>query len=66
MITSAARAFMERRTSKTIRVDDGPETVSKFQVQWVHPNGVSVDFYRTGERTDDAFVESFNGSLFEK
>jgi putative transposase len=57
---------MERRTSKTIRAEDGPETVSKLQVQWVHPNDVSLDLYRTGEPTDDAFVESFNGSLFEK
>jgi hypothetical protein len=29
-ITSVARASIERRTSKTIRVDDGPETVSKM------------------------------------
>ena len=65
-ITSVALTFMERWTLKTIRVDHGRETVSKVLDQWAHPNGVSLDFYRTGVPTDDAFVESFNGSLFEK
>ena len=65
-ITSVALAFMERWTSKTIRLDDGPKTGSKVLDRRAHPNGVSLDFYRPGEPTDDVFVESFNGSLFEK
>jgi hypothetical protein len=65
-ITSVARVSMERQTSKTIRVDDGPGTDSKVLDQWAHSTGVSSGFHQIGEPTDDAFVESFNGSLFEK
>jgi hypothetical protein len=38
------RITMERRTPKTIRVDDGPELVSKVLDQWAYRNGVKLDF----------------------
>ena len=57
------RITMERRTPKTIRVDNGPEFVSKVLDPWAYRNGVKLDFSRPGKPTDNAYVESFKGSL---
>jgi putative transposase len=46
-----------------IRVDNGPEFVSKALDRWAYANGVTLDFSRPGKPTDNAFVESFNGRL---
>ncbi len=46
---------------KTIRVDNGPEFVSRDLDLWTYMNGVILDFSRPGKPTDNAFVESFNG-----
>jgi putative transposase len=57
------RIAMERGTPKPIRVDNGPEFGSKVLDQWAYRNGVTLDFSRPGKSTDNAYVESFNGSL---
>ena len=57
------RITMERPTPKAIRVDHGPEFVSKVLDQWAYRNGVTLDFSRPGKPTDNAYVESFHGSL---
>ena len=49
-----------------IRVDDGPEFISKALDRRAHENGVALDFSRSGKPTDDAFVESFNGRLSDE
>ena len=48
---------------KTIRVDHGPEFISKELDLWAWMNGVTLDFSRHGKPTDKAFIESFNGSF---
>jgi putative transposase len=48
---------------KTIRVDNGPEFISKALDLWAYINGVTLDFSRPGKPTDNAFIESFNGSF---
>ena len=50
-------------TAKTIRVDNGPEFISKALDLWAWLNGVTLDFSRPGKPTDNAFIESFNGSF---
>lgn len=50
-------------TPKTIRVDNGPEFISKDLDLWAWMNGVTLDFSRPGKPTDNAFVESFNGKV---
>lgn len=45
---------------KTIRVDNGPEFISKELDLWAFTNGVTLDFSRRGKPTDNAFIESFN------
>ncbi len=53
----------KRGAPKTIRVDNGPEFISKALDLWAYANGVTLDFSRPGKPTDNAFIESFNGRL---
>ncbi len=48
---------------RRIRCDNGPEFVSTILDKWAYENEVELDFSRPGKPTDNAFVESFNGSL---
>ena len=43
-----------------IRVDNGPEFISKDLDLWAYWNKVKLDFSRPGKPTDNAFIESFN------
>ena len=56
------RIGTERILPKTIRVDNGPEFISKILDQWAYLNGVELDFSRPGKPIDNAYIESFNGS----
>ena len=55
-----------RSLPKTIRVDNGPEFISRVLDQWAYLNGVELDFSRPGKPTDNAFIEAFNGRLREE
>lgn len=46
-----------------IRLDNGPEFVSKDLDRWAYINNVTLDFSRKGKPTDNSFCESFNGSF---
>jgi putative transposase len=48
---------------RVIRVDDGPEFVSRDLDLWAYQRGVTLDFSRPGKPTDNAFAESFNGKV---
>ncbi len=48
---------------KTIRVDNGSEFISRDLDLWAYANDVVLDFSRPGKPTDNAFIESFNGSF---
>lgn len=48
---------------KKIRVDNGSEFISKALDKWAYDNGVILDFSRPGKPTDNAYIESFNGSF---
>lgn len=64
----AVTAVMERLTFQRgtppakIRVDNGPEFISRALDQWAYLNKVTLDFSRPSKPTDNAFVESFNES----
>ena len=53
----------ERGAPGTIRMDNGPEFVSRALDLWAYQRGVELDFSRPGKPTDNAMIESFNGSL---
>ena len=57
------RLALLRGAPSAIRVDNGPEFVSKALDRWAYANGVTLDFSRPGKPTDNAYVESFNGRL---
>jgi len=57
------RLALLRGAPTTIRVDNGPEFISKALDRWAYQNAVTLDFSRPGKPTDNAFVESFNGRL---
>ncbi|MGC0155775.1 integrase core domain-containing protein [Chromobacterium vaccinii] len=46
-----------------IQVDNGSEFISVALDQWAYERGVTLDFSQPGKPTDNAFIESFNGSL---
>ena len=48
---------------KTIRVDNGSEFISRDLDLWAYAHDVTMDFSRPGKSTDNAYIESFNGSF---
>lgn len=46
-----------------IQVDNGPEFTSKAMLEWSYRNKIELDFTRPGKPTDNAFIESFNGTF---
>lgn len=44
----------------SIRVDNGPEFISKALDEWAYRSGVKLDFIRPGKPVENAYVESFH------
>ena len=63
VVTVLERVSREIGYPKTIRVDNGPEFVSKELDLWAFMRGVTLDFSRPGKPTDNAFIESLNGKF---
>lgn len=63
VVEATTRIALGRGAPRAIRVDNGPEFISKALDRWAYENGVTLDFSRPGKPTDNAFVESFNGRL---
>ena len=57
------RLTIERDKPEFIRVDNGPEFISKSLDLWAYTEGVRLQFSRPGKPTVNAFIESFNGSF---
>jgi hypothetical protein len=49
--------------SRVLFCDNGSEFTSQAMDLWAYQNGVQIDFSRPGKPTDNAFIESFNGTL---
>lgn len=52
-----------RRPPNRIFLDNGSEFISKALDRWAYENQVVLDFSRPGKPTDNALIESFNGSF---
>ncbi len=52
-----------RGRSERIRVDNGPEFVSKALDNYSYQNNIKLEFSRPGKPVDNAFIESSGGSL---
>jgi len=46
-----------------IVVDNGPEFISNALDKWAYERGVKLHFIKPGTPTQNAFIESFNGSF---
>jgi len=49
-----------------IKVDNGPEFISKTLDKWAYMNKVTLIFSRPGKPTDNPSIESFNSRLIAK
>lgn len=47
----------------SIKVNNGPEFISKELDLWAYGKKVKLDFSRPGKPTDNAFIESFNAKV---
>ena len=57
------RLKSSRGIPKALYCDNGGEFTSHAMDLWAYQNGVKIDFSRPGKPTDNAFVESFNGTF---
>jgi putative transposase len=53
----------ERGAPKMLFCDNGSEFSSQIMDLWAYQNGVRIDFSRPGKPTDNAYIETFNGTL---
>jgi len=57
------RIRQDREVPKMLFCDNGSEFTSQIMDLWAYQNGVRIDFSRPGKPTDNAHVESFNGTF---
>ncbi len=57
---------LQLHNPQAIKVDNGPEFISKVLDLWAYSNQIILDFSRPGKPTDNAFIESFNGRFREE
>lgn len=63
VVRTLNRLKYEGRTPKLLFCDNGSEFSGQAMDLWAYRNGVKIDFSRPGKPTDNAFVESFNGTF---
>ena len=57
------RIRAQRGAPRMLFCDSGSEFSSQIMDLWAYQNGVKIDFSRPGQRTDNAYIETFNGTL---
>jgi len=62
VVATLKRLKVARGVPQFIRIDNGPEFISKALDLWAYQEGVRLQFSRPGKPTDNAMIESFNGS----
>jgi putative transposase len=63
VVRTLNRLKREGRTPKLLFCDNGSEFSGQAMDLWAYQNGVKIDFSRPGKPTDNAFIESFNGTF---
>ena len=58
-----SRIGSQRAIPKTLYCDNGTEFTSQAMDLWAYHAGVKIDFSRPGKPTDNAYIESFNGTF---
>lgn len=57
------RLVTERGKPKYLFADNGAEFTGRLMDMWTYHHGTRINFSRPEKPTDNAFIESFNGSL---
>lgn len=57
------RSSQQRGAPQVLFCDNGSKFTSQVLDLWAYHNQVKIDFSRPGKPTDNAYVESFNGTL---
>jgi putative transposase len=60
VVQAVEQGAARRGAPELIRVDHGPEFVSKVLVRWAHERGVTLDFSRPGKPSGNCFVEALS------
>jgi putative transposase len=63
VVATLEQAGHEFGYPKIIRLDNGPEFISRELDLWAFIHNVTLDFSRPGKPTDNAFIESLNGKF---
>jgi putative transposase len=63
VVETLNRLVMQRGKPKFLFADNGSEFSGRLMDLWAYHHQVRIDFSRPGKPTDNAYVETFNGSL---
>lgn len=63
VVRTLSKLKSERAIPKVLFCDNGSEFASQAMDLWAYRNHVKIDFSRPGKPTDNAFIESFNGTF---
>lgn len=55
-----------RGTPRRVSCDNGSAFAARLVDLWAYANKVTLEFSRPGKPTDNAYIESFNGSFREE
>lgn len=63
VVETLNRSRLQRAVPQRLFCDNGSEFTSQVLDLWAYHHGVAIEFSRPGKPTDNAFIESFNGTL---
>ena len=63
MVRTLNKVKHEGRVPKLLFCDNGSEFAGQAMDLWAYQNNAKIDFSRPGKPTDNAFIESFNGTF---
>lgn len=63
VVETLNRLVTQHGKPKYLFVDNGAEFTGRLLDMWAYHHGPRIDFSRPGKPTDNAFIESFNGSF---
>lgn len=65
VIQTMEELIWERGVPKAIRVDNGPEFISKVFTKWCEKHSIEIRYIQPGKPTQNAYIERFNRLLRE-
>lgn len=66
VVEALNRLARQRGAPKYLFADNGAEFTGRLVDLWAYHHGVRIDFSRPGKPTDNAYIRTFNGSLWDE